>query len=40
VPQPSESVWQDLKLRPGMMTQMVPSLLRDYEEAVSQMQLQ
>lgn len=40
VPQPNESVWEVLKLRPGMISKMVPSFLRDYEEAVSAMQLQ
>jgi hypothetical protein len=40
VPQPNESVWEILKLRPGMIREMVPSLLQDYEEAVSKMQLQ
>jgi putative nucleotidyltransferase with HDIG domain len=40
VPQPNESVWEVLKLRPGMISKMVPSFLRDYEEAVSTMQLQ
>jgi putative nucleotidyltransferase with HDIG domain len=40
VPQPNESVWEVLKLRPGMISEMVPSLLRDYEEAMGRMQLQ
>ena len=40
VPQPNEGVWEILKLRPGMMSEMVPSLLQDYEEAISKMQLQ
>jgi putative nucleotidyltransferase with HDIG domain len=40
VPQPSESIWEVLKLQPGMIRGMVPSFLQDYEEAVSKMQLQ
>jgi len=34
IPQPSEAVWETLKLRPGMVTQMVPKLLKDFREMV------
>lgn len=34
VPQPNESIWEILKLRPGTISKMVPALLRDYEEAL------
>jgi putative nucleotidyltransferase with HDIG domain len=40
VPQPNENVWEVLKLRPGMISKMIPSFLQDYEEAVTKMQLQ
>ena len=40
VPQPSDCIWDILKLQPGMISGMVPSFLQDYEEAVSKMQLQ
>ncbi len=35
IPRPSECVWETLKLRPGMVTQMIPKVLKDFEETVS-----
>jgi hypothetical protein len=35
IPQPTEYVWETLKLRPGMVSQMVPDLLKDFKGMVS-----
>jgi len=39
LPQPNEGIWEVLKLQPGTVRKMVPSLLRDYDETIQSMLL-
>ncbi len=39
IPQPNDCIWEVLKLRPGMIGRIMPSLLRDYESTLHSMLL-